>query len=95
MLSHDDLIHDLADVLHTSRMRLLNEGMFVSELASSMPTQRDREQAEDVVERLVELGLVAELEDEEERADGAGPSGVPAIVQPLRAFTADTRLTRS
>jgi hypothetical protein len=87
MLSYEDLIHDLADVLHASRMRMLSEGTFVSELASSMPTLRDREQAEDIVERLVELGLVAELEEEAVLAGGSAAGGLPAVVESTR--TAD------
>jgi hypothetical protein len=57
MISRADLVHDLADVLHQTRMTYLVDGSSATEGRTSLPTRRDREQAEEVVERLVELGV--------------------------------------
>jgi hypothetical protein len=58
MITPADLVHDLADVLHEARMRSLVDGALPVESPSPLPTRRDREQAQDVVDRLIELGLL-------------------------------------
>jgi hypothetical protein len=58
MISNADLVHDLADVLHETRMRNLIDGALPIESPSPLPTRRDREQAVEIVERLIELGVV-------------------------------------
>jgi len=58
MISHADLVHDLADVLHDTRMHHLVDGVLPIETPSALPTRRDREQAQEVVDRLIELGLL-------------------------------------
>ena len=60
MISPVDLVHDLADVLHDTRMRWLVDGALPIETPSPLPTRRDREQAADIVERLIELGVVGQ-----------------------------------
>jgi hypothetical protein len=59
MLSRTELIHDLADVLHETRMRPLVDGWLPGEHPALLPTEHDRELAEGIVDRLGELGLLA------------------------------------
>ena len=74
MLSRNDLIHDVADVLHRSRMSYLVDGALPIESPSPLPTRRDREQAEDVIDRLIELGALGL--DRRRRADDEAPSAL-------------------
>ena len=60
MISPADLVHDLADVLHDTRMGWVVDGVLPIETPSPLPTRRDREQAADIVERLIELGVVGQ-----------------------------------
>jgi hypothetical protein len=58
MLSRSDLIDDLADVLHETRLRHLVDGWLPGEYPARLPTEEDRELAEEIVDRLAELGLL-------------------------------------
>lgn len=83
MLSRTDLIHDLADVLHETRLRHLVDGWLPGEYAALLPTESHRELAEEIVDRLSELGLLnSRQEDETTRSPGArSPLGeVPPVV---------------
>ena len=58
MVSRADLVHDLADVLHRTRMSRASDGVLPIEEPTVLPTRRDREQAEDIVARMTELGVI-------------------------------------
>ncbi len=60
MISRADLIHDLADVLHQTRLSYVVDGVLPIETPSPLPTRRDREQATEIVDRLVELGVLSD-----------------------------------
>jgi hypothetical protein len=59
VISRADLVHDLADVLHQTRMSYVIDGVVPMDGPTVLPTRRDREQAEDIVARLIELGVFA------------------------------------
>jgi hypothetical protein len=74
MLSRADLIHDVADVLHRARMSKMVDGALPIETPSALPTRRDREHAEDIIDRLLELGALA-------IDSRAGDSEAPAMIR--------------
>ncbi len=74
MISRTDLVHDLADVLHRARMSYVIDGALPIDVPTALPTRRDREQAEDIVARLIELGVFSA--PGASRADDAPPEVV-------------------
>jgi hypothetical protein len=57
-------------------MSYLVDGALPIESASPLPTRRDREQAEDVIDRLIELGALGL-----DRRRRAGDEAPPALVR--------------
>jgi hypothetical protein len=76
VISRADLVHDLADVLHQTRMSYLIDGALPIDGPTALPTRRDREQAEDIVARLIELRVFPDRGVR--RADEAPPEVVAA-----------------
>ncbi len=58
MISRDDLIHDLADICRETGMRqTATHTPERAGLGNPLPRPQDYERAEDIVDRLVELGV--------------------------------------
>ena len=57
-ITRADLIHDLADVLHQTRLSFVVDGVLPIETPGPLPSRRDREQATEIVDRLIELRVL-------------------------------------